>query len=44
MTWSKDGVRGEITVVVAGADPHRILTPEDLAAEVATRRGGGHAA
>jgi 16S rRNA (cytidine1402-2'-O)-methyltransferase len=39
--WSKDGVRGEITVVVAGADPHKILTPEDLAAEVATDEEAG---
>ena len=41
VTWSKDGVRGEITVVVAGADPHKILTPEDLAAEVATDEEAG---
>ena len=32
--WSKDGVRGEITVVVSGADPDRSMTPEQLAAEV----------
>jgi 16S rRNA (cytidine1402-2'-O)-methyltransferase len=41
VTWSKDGVRGEITVVVAGADPHKILTPQELAAEVATDEEAG---
>jgi 16S rRNA (cytidine1402-2'-O)-methyltransferase len=41
VTWSKDGVRGEITVVVAGADPHKILTPEELAVEVATDEEAG---
>ncbi|MEU4290098.1 16S rRNA (cytidine(1402)-2'-O)-methyltransferase [Kribbella sp. NPDC026596] len=41
VTWSKDGVRGEITVVVAGADPHKILTPDELAAEVATDEEAG---
>jgi 16S rRNA (cytidine1402-2'-O)-methyltransferase len=41
VTWSKDGVRGEITVVVAGADPDRTMTPEQLAAEVATDEEAG---
>ncbi|TDD53190.1 16S rRNA (cytidine(1402)-2'-O)-methyltransferase [Kribbella antibiotica] len=41
VTWSKDGVRGEITVVVAGASPDRILTAEDLAREVATDEEAG---
>jgi 16S rRNA (cytidine1402-2'-O)-methyltransferase len=40
-TWAADGVRGEITVVVAGADPHKVLTPEDLAREVATDEEAG---
>ncbi|TCC41891.1 16S rRNA (cytidine(1402)-2'-O)-methyltransferase [Kribbella speibonae] len=39
--WSKDGVRGEITVVVAGADPDKVLTPEDLAREVAKDEEAG---
>jgi 16S rRNA (cytidine1402-2'-O)-methyltransferase len=41
VTWSKDGVRGEITIVVAGADPHKIVTPEDLAREVAKDEEAG---
>ncbi|MBP2350100.1 16S rRNA (cytidine1402-2'-O)-methyltransferase [Kribbella aluminosa] len=41
VTWSKDGVRGEITVVVSGADPHKVLTPEDLAREVAKDEEAG---
>ena len=41
VTWAKDGVRGEITVVVAGADPHKTLTPEQLAAEVAADEEAG---
>jgi 16S rRNA (cytidine1402-2'-O)-methyltransferase len=40
-TWAKDGVRGEITVVVAGADPHKALTPAELAQEVATDEEAG---
>jgi len=39
--WAADGVRGEITVVVAGADRTRILTPEELAVEVATDEEAG---
>jgi 16S rRNA (cytidine1402-2'-O)-methyltransferase len=39
--WSKDGVRGEITVVVAGADPRKTLTPEQLAQEVAVDEEAG---
>lgn len=39
--WAADGVRGEITVVVAGADPHRVVTPADLAREVATDEEAG---
>jgi 16S rRNA (cytidine1402-2'-O)-methyltransferase len=41
VAWSTDGVRGEITIVVAGADPARILTPEELAREVATDEDAG---
>ncbi|TCC36662.1 16S rRNA (cytidine(1402)-2'-O)-methyltransferase [Kribbella capetownensis] len=41
VTWSKDGVRGEITVVVSGADPDKVLTPAELAAEVATDEEAG---
>jgi 16S rRNA (cytidine1402-2'-O)-methyltransferase len=41
VTWSKDGVRGEITVVVAGADPDKTLTPAELAAEVAIDEEAG---
>ncbi|WP_456073190.1 16S rRNA (cytidine(1402)-2'-O)-methyltransferase [Kribbella turkmenica] len=39
--WAADGVRGEITVVVAGADPDKVMTPEDLAREVATDEEAG---
>ncbi|WP_427889247.1 16S rRNA (cytidine(1402)-2'-O)-methyltransferase [Kribbella sp. GL6] len=39
--WSKDGVRGEITIVVAGADPDRVMTAEDLAREVAVDEEAG---
>jgi 16S rRNA (cytidine1402-2'-O)-methyltransferase len=41
VTWSKDGVRGEITVVVAGADPRKTLTPAELAQEVAADEEAG---
>jgi 16S rRNA (cytidine1402-2'-O)-methyltransferase len=41
VTWSKEGVRGEITLVVAGADPDKVLTPEDLAREVAKDEEAG---
>ena len=41
--WSADGVRGEITVVVSGADPASAAehTPESLAALVAAREDVG---
>ena len=41
--WAAQGVRGEITVVVAGAGPKRAgeVTPEDLAALVAGREAAG---
>ena len=41
--WSADGVRGEITVVVSGADPAAGAehTPESLAALVAAREEAG---
>ncbi|MEU0093966.1 16S rRNA (cytidine(1402)-2'-O)-methyltransferase [Kribbella sp. NPDC006257] len=40
--WAADGVRGEITIVVAGADPSaRELGPEELAAEVAADEEAG---
>ena len=32
--WAADGVRGEVTVVVAGAGPAEAAAPEDLVAEV----------
>ncbi|GAA4396108.1 16S rRNA (cytidine(1402)-2'-O)-methyltransferase [Tsukamurella soli] len=38
--WSADGVRGEITVVLAGAAP-RSIDPEDLVSEVLSRVDGG---
>lgn len=41
VAWSADGVRGEITVVVSGADPDKVLTPEDLAREVAVDEEAG---
>ena len=42
-TWSKDGVRGEITVVVSGASPAGpvLHTAESLAALVAVREDAG---
>ena len=40
--WAADGVRGEITVVVSGADPSaRELGPDELAAEVAADEEAG---
>ena len=39
--WAAGGVRGEITVVVAGAERTRILTAEELAVEVATDEEAG---
>ena len=41
--WAADGVRGEITVVVAGAPPAgpSAITPEDLARRVAVREEAG---
>ncbi|MEV6282035.1 16S rRNA (cytidine(1402)-2'-O)-methyltransferase [Kribbella sp. NPDC051770] len=40
--WAADGVRGEITVVVAGVDPSaRTLGPAELAAEVAVDEEAG---
>jgi len=41
--WAAEGVRGEITVVVGGAEPKRAedTTPEELAALVAEREAGG---
>ncbi|TDU91311.1 16S rRNA (cytidine1402-2'-O)-methyltransferase [Kribbella voronezhensis] len=39
--WAIDGVRGEITVVVAGADQTKILGPDELAAEVAADEEAG---
>ncbi|WP_344235377.1 16S rRNA (cytidine(1402)-2'-O)-methyltransferase [Kribbella hippodromi] len=41
VTWAEPGVRGEITVVIAGADPDRTMTPAQLAAEVATDEEAG---
>ncbi|MBE1534034.1 16S rRNA (cytidine(1402)-2'-O)-methyltransferase [Actinomadura algeriensis] len=40
--WARDGVRGEITVVVGGApEPAGLTDPGDLAAAVAAREAGG---
>jgi 16S rRNA (cytidine1402-2'-O)-methyltransferase len=41
--WAAEGVRGEITVVVAGAEPRRMddAPPEELAALVAAREAAG---
>ena len=40
--WAQAGVRGEITVVVAGAVPVRgAVAPADLAGDVAAREGAG---
>jgi 16S rRNA (cytidine1402-2'-O)-methyltransferase len=41
VAWSRDGVRGEITVVVAGANPDKVMTAEDLAREVAVDEEAG---
>ena len=43
-SWAADGVRGEITVVVAGAEPKRLgedATAEELAGMVAVREAAG---
>jgi 16S rRNA (cytidine1402-2'-O)-methyltransferase len=39
--WAVDGVRGEVTVVVAGASPAAGAAPTDLVAEVQTLVGSG---
>ncbi|WP_026402254.1 MULTISPECIES: 16S rRNA (cytidine(1402)-2'-O)-methyltransferase [Actinomadura] len=40
--WARDGVRGEITVVVGGApEPAGLTDPDDLAAAVAAREAAG---
>jgi 16S rRNA (cytidine1402-2'-O)-methyltransferase len=39
--WAADGVRGEITVVVAGAEPAPPADPADLVAAVLARVSGG---
>ncbi|GGV14346.1 ribosomal RNA small subunit methyltransferase I [Actinomadura cremea] len=40
--WARDGVRGEITVVVGGApEPAGLTDPDDLAAAVAAREATG---
>jgi 16S rRNA (cytidine1402-2'-O)-methyltransferase len=43
VTWAEDGVRGEVTLVVAGADPVAALgdDPETLRAAVAEREAAG---
>ena len=42
VTWAGEGVRGEITIVVAGAPPTtRVANPEDLSAEVAALVASG---
>ena len=40
-TWAADGVRGEVTVVVAGAEPRAVTAPADLVAEVQVLVGSG---
>jgi 16S rRNA (cytidine1402-2'-O)-methyltransferase len=40
-TWAADGVRGEITVVVAGAEPPPAADTSDLVATVLDRVGAG---
>jgi 16S rRNA (cytidine1402-2'-O)-methyltransferase len=40
-TWAGDGVRGEITIVVAGADPLPPAVTADLVADVLARVGAG---
>ena len=40
-TWAADGVRGEVTVVVAGAGPAEAAAPQDLVAEVEGLIGAG---
>ncbi len=40
-TWATDGVRGEVTVVVAGAEPGAVPEPADLVAQVQTLVGSG---
>ncbi len=43
-SWAADGVRGEITLVVAGAVPEPVaLSPAELAAEVAAEEAAGAA-
>jgi 16S rRNA (cytidine1402-2'-O)-methyltransferase len=39
--WAADGVRGEVTVVVAGAGPVEAAAPQDLVAEVERLVGAG---
>ena len=41
VTWAADGVRGEVTVVVAGAGPAEVAAPQDLVAEVEGLIGAG---
>lgn len=40
-TWAGEGVRGEITLVIAGAEPVAASTPEEAAAEAITLAEGG---
>jgi 16S rRNA (cytidine1402-2'-O)-methyltransferase len=41
-SWATNGVRGEVTLVVSGAEPAPVtLTPADLAAEVAAEEAAG---
>ena len=40
-TWAAGGVRGEVTVVVAGAGPAEAAAPQDLVAEVEGLIGAG---
>ena len=43
-SWAADGVRGEITVVLAGAEPRQVQDMDALVAEVAASGGRRHAA
>jgi 16S rRNA (cytidine1402-2'-O)-methyltransferase len=40
-TWAADGVRGEITIVIAGAEPTTVLDPAALVEEVLQRVADG---
>jgi 16S rRNA (cytidine1402-2'-O)-methyltransferase len=41
VAWAEDGVRGEVTLVVAGAEPIAVAATADLAALVAAEEEAG---